>query len=54
MNTLKKDWRHDLGIGHVLQVSSGAFELRAQLFPPAAPAADADGPLAARRWCGAC
>ena len=23
MNTLKKDWRHDLGIGHVLQVRRG-------------------------------
>ena len=32
VNTLKKDWRHDLGIGHVLQVRAASlFEPRAQL-----------------------
>ena len=55
VNTLKKDWRHDLGIGHVLQVCRSSVFEREPSTLLASPAADAfAGPRRAHRWCAAC
>ena len=51
MNTLKKDWKSDLGIGHVLQVgtlhyAAAAAETMTSLERSCA--------LGWRRWCAVC